>query len=108
MPNFSLGLRALGLPLRALRLVVFGSRDHPRSDRVRSESSVRPLSVYGGLALAWPAVTILADADAFGSALIVITRPRRSAVRFALLGSVADQLVRQARPPVLLLRRAAA
>jgi nucleotide-binding universal stress UspA family protein len=54
-----------------------------------------------------PVDEILAEAEAFDADLIVVTTTRRSAVRFALLGSVADQLIRRARPPVLLLRPAA-
>lgn len=74
---------------------------------VPAEAAMRPLPVEHAVRFGEPVDEILAEADAFGADLIVVTTTRRSAVRFALLGSVSDQLIRRARPPVLLLRPAA-
>jgi nucleotide-binding universal stress UspA family protein len=63
-----------------------------------------PLSVEHAMRFGEPVAQILAEATEFDADLIVVTTTRRSAVRLALLGSVADQLVRRAKPPVLLLR----
>jgi nucleotide-binding universal stress UspA family protein len=54
-----------------------------------------------------PVDEILMEAKEFDADLIVVTTTRRSVVRCGLLGSVADQLVRRARPSVLLLRPSA-
>lgn len=74
---------------------------------VPAEAAMGPLPVEHAVRFGEPVDEILAEADAFGADLIVVTTTRRSAVRFALLGSVSDQLIRRARPPVLLLRPAA-
>jgi len=71
-----------------------------------AESTLPPLAIEHVVQFGEPVEQILAEAAAFDADLIVVTTTRRSAVRFALLGSVADQLVRRAKAPVLLLRPA--
>lgn len=51
-----------------------------------------------------PAEEILAEADAFDADLIVVTTTCRSAVKRSLLGSVAEEIVRRAKPAVALVR----
>ncbi len=51
-----------------------------------------------------PVEAILAEAAAFGADLIAVTTEGRGAVRRALLGSVAEQVVSKAAAPVVLLR----
>jgi len=51
-----------------------------------------------------PVDEILQEARAFGADLIAVTTEGRGAVRRALLGSVAEQLVRKAGAPVMLMR----
>jgi nucleotide-binding universal stress UspA family protein len=51
-----------------------------------------------------PVSEILAEATAFGADTIVVTTSTRSSVRRALLGSVAEAMLRQARVGVLLYR----
>jgi nucleotide-binding universal stress UspA family protein len=49
----------------------------------------------------------LAEAEAFDADLIAVTTRCRSGVSRTLLGSVAEQVLRKARPAVMLLRPAA-
>jgi len=72
-----------------------------------AESALPPLAIEHAVRFGEPVEQILAEAAEFDADLIVVTTTRRSAVRCALLGSVADQLVRRAKAPVLLLRPAA-
>jgi nucleotide-binding universal stress UspA family protein len=51
-----------------------------------------------------PVEEILREAEAFGADLIAVTTEGRGAVRRALLGSVAEQVVRKADAPVMLVR----
>jgi nucleotide-binding universal stress UspA family protein len=51
-----------------------------------------------------PMEEILREAEAFGADMIAVTTEGRGAVRRALLGSVAEQIVRKADAPVMLLR----
>jgi nucleotide-binding universal stress UspA family protein len=51
-----------------------------------------------------PVEEILREAEAFGADLIAVTTEGRGAVRRALLGSVAEQVVRTADTPVMLMR----
>lgn len=53
-----------------------------------------------------PTEEILAEAEAFDADLIVVTTTRRNCVKRALLGSVAEQVLKRARSAVLLLRPA--
>jgi nucleotide-binding universal stress UspA family protein len=53
-----------------------------------------------------PAEEILHEAEAFDADLVVVTTTCRSSVKRGVLGSVAEQVLRRARPPVLLLRPA--
>ncbi len=72
-----------------------------------AEAALPPLAIEHAVRYGEPVEEILAEAAEFGADLIVVTTTRRSAVRCALLGSVADRLVRLAKPSVLLLRPAA-
>ena len=54
-----------------------------------------------------PTEEILAEAEAFDADLIAVTTRCRSGVSRTLLGSVAEQVLRKARPAVMLLRPAA-
>lgn len=54
-----------------------------------------------------PTEEILAEADAFDADLIAVMTRCRSGVSRALLGSVAEQVLRKARPAVMLVRPAA-
>jgi nucleotide-binding universal stress UspA family protein len=51
-----------------------------------------------------PVEEILAEADAFDADLIVVTTTCRSAVKRSLLGSVSEEIVRRAKPWVILVR----
>jgi nucleotide-binding universal stress UspA family protein len=51
-----------------------------------------------------PVEEILTEADAFDADLIVVTTTCRSAVKRSLLGSVAEEIVRRAKPWVVLVR----
>lgn len=51
-----------------------------------------------------PVEEILAEAEDFGADLIVVTTETRGTLRRAVLGSVADQVLRKAEAPVLLMR----
>jgi len=51
-----------------------------------------------------PVAEILLEAEAFGADLIAVTTEGRSAVGRALLGSVAEQVVRKAHAQVMLIR----
>jgi nucleotide-binding universal stress UspA family protein len=51
-----------------------------------------------------PVEEILAEAEAFAADLIVVTTGCRSAVKRSLLGSVAEAIVRRAKPWVMLVR----
>ncbi len=51
-----------------------------------------------------PTAEILEEAEAFGADLIAVTTEGRSAVGRTVLGSVAEQVVRKADAPVMLLR----
>jgi nucleotide-binding universal stress UspA family protein len=51
-----------------------------------------------------PVPEILQEAEAFGADLIAVTTEGRSAVGRTLLGSVAEQVVRKADAPVMLIR----
>lgn len=51
-----------------------------------------------------PVAEILQEAEAFGADLIAVTTEGRSAVGRTLLGSVAEQVVRKADAPVMLIR----
>jgi len=51
-----------------------------------------------------PVPEILQEAEAFGADLIAVTTEGRSAVGRTLLGSVAEQVVRKADAPVMLVR----
>ena len=51
-----------------------------------------------------PVAEILREAEAFGADLIVVTTEGRSAVGRTVLGSVAEQVVRKADAPVILMR----
>jgi len=51
---------------------------------------------------------IMSEIDAFEADLVIVTTACRSSVKRGLLGSVAEQVVRRAKPPVLLLRLALA
>jgi len=53
-----------------------------------------------------PVEEILTEAEAFAADLIAVTTTCRSGVKRGLLGSVAEQVVKRARPSVLLLRPA--
>jgi len=54
-----------------------------------------------------PAAEILREAEAFGADVIAVTTTCRSGVKRALLGSVAEQLLRKAAPTVMLVRPSA-
>ncbi|HEV8585862.1 MAG TPA: universal stress protein [Methylomirabilota bacterium] len=75
-----------------------------RDGLLPAETALPPLAIEHAVRFGEPVAEILAEADAFGADLIAVTTPRRSAVRCAVLGSVADQLVRRAKAAVLLLR----
>ncbi len=49
---------------------------------------------------------ILNEVEAFEADLVIVTTTCRSSLKRGLLGSVAEQVMRRARPPVLLLRPA--
>lgn len=49
---------------------------------------------------------IMAEIDTFEADLVVVTTTRRSSVKRGFLGSVAEQVMRRAKPPVVLLRPA--
>ena len=51
-----------------------------------------------------PVAEILQEAEAFGADLIAVTTGGRSALGRAVLGSVAEQVVRKAEPSVMLMR----
>lgn len=51
-----------------------------------------------------PVDEILGEAEDFGADLIVVTTETRGTLRRAVLGSVADQVLRKAAAPVLLMR----
>jgi nucleotide-binding universal stress UspA family protein len=51
-----------------------------------------------------PVTEILREAEAFGADLIAVTTQGSSALGRIMLGSVAEQVVRRAAPPVLLVR----
>lgn len=51
---------------------------------------------------------IMTEIDAFDADLVVVTTTCRSSVKRGVLGSVAEQVMRRARPPVVLLRPALA
>lgn len=51
-----------------------------------------------------PIEEILREAEAFGADLIAVTTKGRSALGRAMLGSVAEQVVRKAEPAVMLMR----
>jgi nucleotide-binding universal stress UspA family protein len=53
-----------------------------------------------------PLAEILREVEAFGADLIVVTTSSRSGLGRALLGSVAERVMRRAEPSVLLLRPA--
>jgi len=77
-----------------------------RDGLLPAEGALPPLAIEHTVRFGEPVEQILAEADEFDADLIVVTTTRRSAVRCALLGSVADQLVRRAKASVLLLRPA--
>jgi nucleotide-binding universal stress UspA family protein len=54
-----------------------------------------------------PLAEILREAEAFGADLIAVATAGRSGIRRELLGSVAEQVLRKAPAPVMLLRPAA-
>jgi len=51
-----------------------------------------------------PVDEILGEADAFGADLIAVTTQGRSALGRVVLGSVAEEIVRKADAPVMLMR----
>jgi len=55
-----------------------------------------------------PVAEILREAEAFGAELIAVATEGRSALGRALLGSVAEHIVRKAEAPVMLMRPARA
>ena len=69
----------------------------PMLDDVEIERDVR----FGN-----PLTEILADADEFGADLIAVTTASKKTLKDRLLGSVAADLVKRAKIPVLLLRPA--
>jgi nucleotide-binding universal stress UspA family protein len=78
-----------------------------RDGLLPAEAALAPLALEHAVRFGEPVHEILFEAAEFDADLIVVTTTRRSAVRCGLLGSVADQLVRRAKPSVLLLRPAA-
>ncbi len=71
--------------------------------RLREEG----LSATGQVGLGQPAETIVRTAEAIGADMIVMSTHGLTGLRRALLGSVADEVVRTARRPVLLMRQPA-
>jgi nucleotide-binding universal stress UspA family protein len=69
------------------------------SDPLLSGVPVEPAIRFGD-----PVEEILAEAEAFDADLIVVTTTCRSAVKRSLLGSVAEEIVRRAKPGVMLVR----
>jgi nucleotide-binding universal stress UspA family protein len=53
-----------------------------------------------------PVEEIVNEAEAFDADLIIVTTTSRSSLKRGVLGSVAEQVMRRAKPPVLLLRPA--
>jgi nucleotide-binding universal stress UspA family protein len=72
------------------------------------EAMLAGMTVESVVRFGHPADEILAEAEAFEADLIAVTTSCPSGVKRALLGSVAEQVVRRARPSVLLLRPALA
>jgi nucleotide-binding universal stress UspA family protein len=70
------------------------------------EAELSGVAVEAVVRFGKPAEEILQEAEAFGADVIAVTTTCRSAVKRALLGSVAEQLVKQARPTVMLVRPA--
>ena len=94
------------------RLIAYADQE---MDRLGAEwlESLRPTEpLFGGVPVERvvrfgdPTEQILAEAEASDADLIVVTTTCRSAVKRSLLGSVAEQVVRRAKPAVMLLRPA--
>jgi nucleotide-binding universal stress UspA family protein len=68
------------------------------------EPMLAGMTVERGIRYGDPAEEILAEAEAFGADLIAVTTACPRGMKRILLGSVAEQVVRRARPAVLLLR----
>jgi universal stress protein A len=94
------------------RVVAYSDQEMDRMERewLASLRPVEPLleGVTAERAVRFGGVVgeILTEIEAFGADLVVMTTTCRSRVKRRLLGSVAEQVMRRAGPPVLLLRPA--
>jgi len=71
-----------------------------------SEALLVGLTVERTVRFGTPVEEILNEVEAFEADLVIVTTTCRSSVKRGLLGSVAEQVMRRAKPPVLLLRPA--
>jgi nucleotide-binding universal stress UspA family protein len=94
------------------RTVAYADQEMSRLDTEHTEDLRRLEPHLGGIAVETvvrfgePAEEILREADAFGADVIAVMTTCRSGVKRALLGSVAEQLLRKAAATVLLVRPA--
>lgn len=92
------------------RVVVYADQEGARLeaealDRLRAlEPRLGGVRVEHRVRFGEPADEILREADEFGADLIVVTTVLRSALGRVVLGSVAEQVFRRARAPVVLAR----
>jgi nucleotide-binding universal stress UspA family protein len=75
-----------------------------RDDLSKAEVQLGGAPVEQAVRFGEPLAEILSEAAAFGADLIALTTAGRSGLSRAILGSVAEQVMRKARAPVLLLR----
>ena len=77
---------------------------HVEEWRVEAERLVGAGKVTGEKAVGEPAAEILENARAWGSDLIVMGTHGRTGLEHALMGSIAERVVRRAHCPVLTVR----
>jgi nucleotide-binding universal stress UspA family protein len=94
------------------RIVAYTDQEMSRLEAEHTEDLRRLASHLGGIAVETvvrfgePVEEILREAEAFGADVIAVMTACRSGIKRALLGSVAEQLLRKAAATVLLVRPA--
>lgn len=76
--------------------------------QLEAEPAVRAVTVFPEVRVGHPVADVLTAADQFGADVIVLGVPRPSPIKNLFTGSTADQLVRLARCPALVVREAPA
>jgi nucleotide-binding universal stress UspA family protein len=96
------------------RVVAYSDQEMDRMERewLTSLHALAPVlagaTVEQGMRFGHVVDEIMAEIDAFGADLVVMTTTCRGSVKRRLLGSVAERVMQRAKPPVLLLRPALA